>query len=395
MKPIGTNHDRSSQRIGIFNPALTGGGEKVLLHLSEGFLAQGFQVDLVLGEVSGPYVSHVNPRVRVVDLHSSGPAGKLLAMTRYLKRERPVLLITADDFVNVAALAKRLSGVSTVIAAGVHNTMSELFKTQRTWRGLVRRHLFPRVIRLADYVIPVSHCAAEDLIAMAGLKRDRVRVIYNAVLDAKLLELAQAPVDHPFFRPGAPPVLVAVGRLSAQKDFATLLRAFALVRAKSPARLLILGEGEDRAELEALAASLGLGGDVDLAGFVHNPYSCVARAAAVVSSSRFEGLPTVLIEALALNRPVVATNCAGSAEVLENGRWGRLVPIADPGALAHALLLTLADPVVPAGLQESLEERFAIPRITAAYLELFQLSGGLAEPGDSGGIRFTVGRQAS
>ena len=182
--------------------------------------------------------------------------------------------------------------------------------------------------------------------------------------------MAREPAEHPFFQKGEPPVLISVGRLSPQKDFATLIRAFALVREIRPARLLILGQGDERPQLEGLIDELGLRADVSLPGFVNNPYASIARSAAFVSSSMFEGLPTVLIEALALGTPVVATNCAGSAEVLENGKWGRLTPVCDPRALANAILQTLADRSLAPGLEGSLRHRFSIPDVTAAFLEL-------------------------
>jgi glycosyltransferase involved in cell wall biosynthesis len=372
-------------RIGIFNPALTGGGEIVLLHLAEGILDSGRPVDLVLGEATGPYVSRVNPKIRIIDLHAATPIAKLFALNRYLRAERPALLITADDFVNVASLAKRLSGADTIIAAGVHNTMSELFKTQRGLRALVRRALFPYLLRLADYVIPVSQCAAADVVSMAHIRADRVRVIYNAVLHDRIWTMAGEPAEHPFFQKGEPPVLISVGRLSPQKDFATLIHAFALVREVAPARLLILGQGDQRPELEELIDKLELRDDVSLPGFVNNPYAFIARSAAFVSSSIFEGLPTVLIEALALGTPVVATNCAGSAEVLENGKWGRLTPMSDPRALADAILRTLADRSLAPGVEASLRHRFSIPDVTRAFLEL--LPNTPMHPAGGGNIR--------
>jgi glycosyltransferase involved in cell wall biosynthesis len=157
-------------------------------------------------------------------------------------------------------------------------------------------------------------------------------------------ERVAEPLDHPWAALGAPPLVLAVGRLAEVKDFPTLLRAFACVRAVRPARLVILGEGREREALEALAAGLGLGPDVLLMpGYDPNPLRWMARAAVLVSSSRWEGMPGVLIEAMAAGCPVVATDCpGGSAEILEHGRLGRLVPVGDDAAMAAAILATLA-----------------------------------------------------
>jgi glycosyltransferase involved in cell wall biosynthesis len=140
-------------------------------------------------------------------------------------------------------------------------------------------------------------------------------------------------------------VVLGIGRLAPAKDFATLLRAFALLRAKRPARLVLLGEGPERARLAALAQQLGVADDVRMPGFVRNPFAWLARAGALASSSVYEGLANVLREALACGCPVVATDCpSGTAEALEGGALGRLVPVGDPHALAQALFETLASP---------------------------------------------------
>ena len=166
---------------------------------------------------------------------------------------------------------------------------------------------------------------------------DRLRVIYNPIVTAEILERAKAPVDHPWFD-DPEPVFVAAGRLRSQKDFAMLIRAFARLRSTRRARLLILGEGPDRADLEGLIKELGLSEDVDLRGYTDNPYTYFAHATAFVLSSRWEGLPTVLIEALSCGASVIATECpSGPREILADGRYGRLVPVGDEAAMASAL----------------------------------------------------------
>jgi glycosyltransferase involved in cell wall biosynthesis len=197
--------------------------------------------------------------------------------------------------------------------------------------------LIQRFYPLADCVVGVSAGVAEDLVRDVGVDPSKVRVIYNPIVTPDLEESASAPVPHPWFEDGSP-VFVAAGRLRPQKDFPTLLRAFARLQGSHGARLVILGEGPERQSLEALTSELGIDGDVELPGATPNPYAYMARATAFVLSSRWEGLPTVLVEALRCGATVIATDCpSGSREILADGRYGTLVPVGDVAALAEAM----------------------------------------------------------
>jgi glycosyltransferase involved in cell wall biosynthesis len=197
----------------------------------------------------------------------------------------------------------------------------------------------------ADAVIAVSDGVADHIARLTGMPRERITTIYNPVVTTELLEKARKPVDHPWLAPGQPPVVLGVGKLKIQKSFRTLIRAFARVRAARPARLVILGEGARRRALEALVDELGLREDVALPGYVANPWAWMARAAVFALSSRWEGLPGALIEAMACGCPVVSTDCpSGPAEILQGGAYGPLVPVGDAGALADAILALLEAP---------------------------------------------------
>ena len=185
---------------------------------------------------------------------------------------------------------------------------------------------------MADAIVAVSEGVADELAQHTGLPREQIITIHNAVVSESVLAKAAAPVPHPWFAPGEPPVVLGVGRLTEQKDFPTLLRAFARVRSTQPARLVIVGDGkpEARAELMRLAAELGCATDVSLPGFTYNPFCYMAHAAVFVLSSLHEGLPGVMIQALACGAPVVSTDCpSGPREILEDGRHGRLVGLGD------------------------------------------------------------------
>jgi len=330
--------------LSIFVPSLRGGGaERVMVHLARGFAERGFRVDLVLAKAEGPYLAEVPPSVRVVDLKASRMLYSLPRLVRYLRKERPTALLSALDHANLVALwARDLARVPTRVVVSVRNTLSQATvhaPDQRAkWIPLGIRLFYPR----AEAVVAVSQGVAEDLVRLTSLPREKIRVIYNPVVTPELFAKAEEPLDHPWFAPGEPPVILAVGRLTEQKDFPTLIRAFALVRAQRPARLMILGEGELRPQLEALVHELGLQDDVALPGFVANPFAYMARAAVFVLSSRWEGLPGALIQAMACGTPVVSTDCpSGPREILEDGRWGRLVPVGDVNALAEAMATTL------------------------------------------------------
>ena len=334
------------KRLAIFIPNMSGGGaQRVTLNLARGIAERGYFVDLVLARAEGPYLAEVPETVRVVDLKASRVLTSLPALLRYLRRERPHALLSTMNYANIAALwACRLAGVPTRLVVSEHDTLSASAHHSSSVLGRMMPHLVRLFYPWADGIVAVSEASADDLAQITGLPRERVKVIYNPVVTAELRAGAQCSMDHPWFRTGQPPVLLAVGRLSSQKDFETLLLAFAQVRKARPVRVLILGEGEERPRLEALARKLDLMQDIGLPGFVENPYMYMARASVFVLSSRWEGLPTVLIEALYCGAPLIATDCpSGPREILEDGKYGRLVPVGDVPALAQAIETTLAD----------------------------------------------------
>ena len=333
-------------RIALFLPFLGGrGAQRVLLNLANGFAATGRPVDLVLAEAKGEFLNRVSPQVRLVDLQSRrGVLRSLPAYRRYLRRERPAVLLTAMDYINVLSVITRaVSSPRTKLFVSCHNSM--IASTRHSpW---ARDRLLPLAMRLAyrhaDGVIAVSGGVADTLAKITRLPCERIKVLHNPVVVPGFAEDAAALLDHPWFQPGQPPVVLGVGSLTAQKDFSTLLRAFAFVRAQRPARLVILGEGEDRAALEKLAMELGVKDDMAMPGWVANPYAYMARAGVFVLSSRWEGFGLVLAEALACGTPVVSTDCpSGPGEILENGRHGALVPMQQPAAMAKAILATLS-----------------------------------------------------
>lgn len=333
-------------RVAVFVGTLRGGGaERSAVALANELSARGHSVDLVLVRAEGTYLDQgmVSSTVRVVDLDCRRTRHALVPWVRYLRSTRPhsvLSLLTDVNLIAVLGVLLARCGARVVISERAFPSVAEgrFGALQRR----LRRWAITGLYRLADGVVCVSRAAAEDLVRFAALPAERVQVIFTPVDTAAVQRRAAAPLEHPWFRSGAPPVLLAVGRLEPQKNFALLLRAFARTREVLDARLVILGEGSERTKLEALVAELGLAEHVSMPGFVDNPYAYMGRAAALALSSDLEGLPNVLLEALACGCPVVSTRCpSGPNEILDEGRYGALVPVGDASALAGALLCAL------------------------------------------------------
>jgi glycosyltransferase involved in cell wall biosynthesis len=254
-------------------------------------------------------------------------------------------------------------------------TMSKIERSalkKRFYRALVSR-IYP----WASGIVSSSRGVADDFTQYTGIPANRVTTIYNPVITDHMLEQAKEAVDHPFFQGGQPPVIVALGRLTAAKDYPTLLRAYALVRKGRSSRLMIIGEGEERSSLEKLARELGLGKDIDLPGFVENPFAFLSKSAVYVLSSAWEGLPSTLIEALACGCQVISTDCPhGPAEILAGGEYGYLVPVGDADAISAAIFNVLdgyrCKPVPPAWL-----DQFKIQNIAHQYLDVLGMMDGI------------------
>ncbi|WP_119154010.1 glycosyltransferase [Caldimonas tepidiphila] len=361
-----------NERIGIFLPSLfAGGAERVTLTLANGMAEQGHKVDLLLAQAEGAFLKDVSPAVNLVDLRAPRLIRSTPRLASYLRSVRPAALLSVMNDANLVAIAaRRLAGVPTRLVVAEHTTPS-VMKPKN-----FRSRFIPALMRLcygqADKVVAVSEGVARDLMASTGLPADKLEVVYNPVVSPALIERSHEPVEHPWFAPGQPPVLMAAGRLHETKDFPNLLRAFARLRSGRPARLMILGEGELRPELEALVRQLRLEQDVSLPGFVSNPCAWIRRAAVFVLSSRQEGLPTAMIEAMACGTPVVSTDCpSGPAEILEKGRWGRLAPVGEPRALADAIAATLDSPSHPNVAARAAD--FTVDKAIAGYLRVLQI----------------------
>jgi glycosyltransferase involved in cell wall biosynthesis len=347
-----------------------GGVERMLVNLLEGFVARGMAIDLLLIRASGPQLARLPEGIRVIKLPSDHAALNLRSLTAYLRKTRPPALLAAKHRALLVALwARRLAGTPTRIVGRIGTTVSAALEGKSRLRRIGWKISTHRFYRWADAIVAVSTGVAEDVRIMADLPPERVVVVPNPVVSARLHAMAQAVPDHPWFAgSGGGPLIIGMGRLTEQKDFPTLIRAFARVRRSRPCRLMILGRGRLLHDLEQLATELGVRNDVAFAGFVDNPYPWLVRAQLFVLSSAWEGSPNALTEALALGVPVVATDCpSGPREILQGGRYGPLVPVGDERALAAAIAAVLDGPPDPHTLREAVAD-YTIEAAARRYL---------------------------
>jgi glycosyltransferase involved in cell wall biosynthesis len=359
-------------RVAVFIPNLEGGGaERVTANLIGGLVRSGISVDLLVIRAQGPNLARIPPQVRVTELGAPRTLQAVRPLAAWLKRERPDALLAVMDSAAAAAMAaRRLARVATRLVAVLHSaTWMQATATipfGERWLPVALRGLLVDT----EAIVCVSHGAAGELVRLFPWLRAKVHTIYNPVVTSELLARAQEPPQHPWLIQTEVPVVVAVGRLCAAKDFATLIQAFSLLRARRQVRLIVFGDGELRADLQAQVARLNLGNSVQLPGWTDNPWSALSHAALFALSSEYEALPTVLIEALACGTPVVATDCRfGPREVLQDGLLGRLVPVRDAAALAGAMSETLDQPLAAATLQARAQV-FSETLCTDQYLQL-------------------------
>ncbi len=346
-----TENTANARPVALLMPNFeAGGAERVMIRLAQGLAQAGHTVHLVVLSDHGPYRSMLSPQVPGIQVHSlkAKRAWQAVpAMVRYLLAHQPTAVLSALFHCNFLAVASRaivcrLTNHAPRVVISEHNTLDLVHTSVSPLRWqlfkLALRWAYPR----ADSVVCVSDGIAQGLGSALPRLKPQLCVIGNPVVTDDMLRQSHAPLNHPWAQAGQPPLVLAVGRLIPAKGFDVLLTAFQQVIKKLPARLMILGEGPERENLQSQIAALGLTNSASLHGFAHNPYAWMRHCAVFVLSSRHEGLPGALIEAMACGSPVVATDCPhGPAEILAQGQWGRLVPVDNAPALADAMVATL------------------------------------------------------
>jgi len=357
------------QRLAVFL-ATSGhsGVDRVMKNLIPEIASRGIQVDLLHVENHGPYLEPIPDNVNLIKLGSAHTFTSLLPLVRYLKRVQPDALLSDKDKVNrIALIAKRLARVNTRVGVRNGTTVSVDVKKRKPLDQKLHYWSMHSLYRGAHAILAPSQGAAEDLARFADIDPARVTAVPSPVIRPDLEQRASETPDHPWF-PSEIPIILGIGELGPRKDFATLIRAFAKVRQQRAARLIILGEGRQRKNLEQLAQELGVTDDVSLPGFNNNPYCYLRQSDVFALTSRFEGSPVVLMEAIGVGTPSVACDCpSGPRETLDNGRYGKLCPVGDVDAVAEALLATLDNPPTRQELQQA-AQRFTVEKSADAYL---------------------------
>ncbi|MCG7955825.1 MAG: glycosyltransferase [Candidatus Thiodiazotropha endolucinida] len=361
-----------------------GGVERMMVNIARGLSLIGVKVDFIIKNSNAPYLHLLPESVRVIKFPVAKQSDSLPRLLDYLQQNDPDILLTAktrDDEIAMQA-RRRHNGKTRFYLRPGTALVSRMEARGMGWlrRWLKTRNLV-KLFNQTDGVVAVSQGVANEVMALSGIPADRINVIKNPTITPELYELSQAELPDPWLAQDQPPVILGIGGLRRQKDFPTLLRAFAQVRRQQPCRLMILGQGNKEAQLKQLAGELAIEQDFRLVGFVDNPYVYLKHAGLFVLSSLWEGSPNVLTEALALGTPSVSTDCpSGPFEITRAGEVAPLVEVGDVDGLAKAMLQTLNEPLDPKKLQAAVSE-YTLERSARSYLAAFGLTAPVAADG--------------
>lgn len=333
----------------------------MIANLTSAMAEMDVDLDLLLIKNRGPHVAGLPKQARLIPLRSRHTATSVFEVAAYLRRERPDALLAVKHRAIIAAVrARQLAGTGTPMGGRLGTTVSAALANssrlkRRQWYGAMRRH-YPKL----QAVIGVSQGVADDVQQITGIAAPQLMVIRNPVVTDALINRAAEPVEHPFMGQDGVPVILGAGRLTRQKDFPTLLDAFARLVQTRDARLVILGDGDDRDALLSQAATLGIADKFALPGFRENPWAWMSKSQVFVLSSRWEGSPNSLTEALALGVPVVSCDCpSGPRELLQGGQIAPLVSMGDAAAMADGMAKMLDTPPEVSLLRQAVSEYHA------------------------------------
>jgi glycosyltransferase involved in cell wall biosynthesis len=328
----------------IFLPSLEGGGaERAFVELANQFVKLGVNVDFVCAKLKGQYIDEVNSGIKLVDLSTTNKFIMLIRLIRYIRKKKPDAILSGLDMPNIiTVLACIISNYADKCFISERTVLSIFYKRFHPIRFIFLKPLFKYFYSNSKLIICNSYSAKVDLINNLGIRESKCHVIHNSVDIEQINILSAETINIIEGRIFNKPFLCAIGSLTTLKDFATLFRAFCIVRKSYLCNLVVLGEGKERRELEKLAVELNIDKFIIMPGFDKNPYRWLFKADVFISSSLLDGCPNALLQALACGTPIVATDCpGGTAEILENGKWGRLIKLSDPNAMANAILDTV------------------------------------------------------
>lgn len=347
-----------------------GGAERCLVNLMNYLAEKGWIINLILVKQEGAFLKQLSNRVRIHDLRARNLYFSIFPLIRYLKKNTPAVVLSSLDVMNlITLLAVRLARVDTKTIIQVVNFVSKQKRSpiKKMLEKILLTYLYP----WANQIVILSKDAAIDLANYAHIPHEKIRTIYSPVITMEIKKKAKENPPHPWFQDPTIPIILAIGRLNAQKNFSRLLRVFRKIIDETEARLIILGEGEERELLNTEIRSLGLTADVDMPGFVDNPYAFLTNTSVFALSSDYEGLAGVLIEALACGAPIVSVDCeSGPREVLNNGKYGFIVPMKNEELFAKQIIETIKGnkKQVP----EAWLDQFTVEYSAQEYIRLFE-----------------------
>jgi glycosyltransferase involved in cell wall biosynthesis len=370
----------SNLKISILTHDISGGAfTNLCIALVRGFLELGVDCTLVILYASDEELARY-PDIPIVTLNVKRTTFSLMATIRYLREYRPDVILPMPWYFNIVAVwAKYLAGVNTKVILGEHNIIS--LEASIEHRDKLHLRLLPILMRATyphgDALVGVSKDTITDLVETLKIEaKIPMQVILNPVNPDRVRQLAAAPIEHPWFQNSSIPTIVTAARLAKQKQLDGLLRAFAQVVKVTPARLLILGEGPLRGELEKLCQELGIADAVAMPGYDPNPYRYMANCDVFVLASAWEGCPIALQEAMAAGAAVVVTDAPGGMkDIVDNGKYGRMVPTGDPDALATEILQLLSQPDLKQYYRSQAQQRsgdFHYLKTAQQYIDLCQ-----------------------
>jgi glycosyltransferase involved in cell wall biosynthesis len=363
---------QNENKIVLFAPNIgVGGAEFVVGSLVNGLVRENIKVVLILATKHSTSLEHISTDVELIQFNHSRTVYSIFSLIKYLRNNKEIKLLSHLSRANrIALLANLLTGRNSLVSVVEHTTHSYAIKKKKVIPRMINKIIYKYLYPTAENIIHVSEEAARDLEIMYGWERGKVKVAYNPIVPDRGIKVNGNKPPHPWFEKHEIPVILGVGRLIPDKNYSMLVSALSIIKNKCNCRLIILGQGPERDKLEKQIAELELQDHVCLAGYVHDPYNYMKYADVFVLSSRREGLPTVLIEAMACGCPVISTNClSGPSEILDNGKYGYLVDVDNENALAEAILSTLAKPPSSDILVER-AKKYSISNSVERYIEI-------------------------
>lgn len=324
-----------------------GGAQRIMLTLANSLAKKGLNVDLVLNRAEGPYMQEISERVNIITLGTSRAITSIIPLAYYIRNNKPDAILSAMNYINViTVLAKFLSFTNSKVVLSEHAYLSaSLSQINKPIFNKIFKCFMSLTYRHADGIVAVSNSVADDLSKQLGIKRKKINTIYNPIVISDIVKKKDEVIENSWLLSKSVKTIIGVGRLSNEKNFSMLIKAFSLVQNKVDCKLIILGQGELETELKDLVKQLGLDNKVLFPGFSNNPYAWMTKADLFVLSSNHEGFGNVLVEAMACGTPIISTDCPGGPnEILEGGIWGDLVPVGDVKSLSDAIIRALSHP---------------------------------------------------